>query len=100
MRTLYLATGPELVHGVVTDLLKNDMTQVAAVIELAVGPEEVEDAPTTGWTLRNTAKMIGAYSVLASHLYTPTVEGFFFLWARWTIAPETVTIRVGKFRVM
>lgn len=100
MRTLYLATGPELVHGMVTDLLKNDMTQVAAVIELATGPEAVEDAPTTGWVLRETIKMIGQYSFVASHLYTPTTEGFFHLWGRWTVAPETVVTRIGKFRVM
>ena len=53
MRILYLGTGPERVEGVVTDLLGNDMNTVKNVIELAIQLDELEDAPTTGWTLRD-----------------------------------------------
>lgn len=100
MRILYTGTGPELVHGMVTDLLKNDMTSVAAVIELAITPDQDEDAPSTGWTLRETASMIGLNTVIASKLYTPTVDGFFVLWGRWVAAPETVITKLGRFRVV
>lgn len=99
MRTLYLATGPELVHGMITDLLKHDMAVIGAAMTMAVSPEEDEDAPSGGWTSRDTVSTLGQYTLLVSKLYTPTVEGRFSLWGRWTVSPETVTVRFGTFQV-
>jgi hypothetical protein len=100
VRTLYLGTGPERVEGVVTDQLGNDMNAVKNLIELAIQLDELEDAPLTGWTLRDEVRMLGPYSVLPVKLYTPTTREIFALWGRWTVAPETVLLKIGKFRVL
>jgi hypothetical protein len=100
MRTLYLGTGPERVEGMITDLLKNDMNIVKNVVELAVQFDDIEDAPTTGWALRAEVRMLGDYTVLPVVFYNATVRGTYALWGRWVNGPETVMLRVGRFRVI
>jgi hypothetical protein len=100
MRTLYLGSGPELVEGLVTDRLKNDMNPVKDIIELAITGDDVEDAPITGWALREEVRMIGDYTVLPSVSHTASARGKFKLWGRWTNPPETVVLLIGRFRVI
>lgn len=100
MRTLILGSGPERVEGSITDLLKNDMNTVKNVVELAVQLDDLENAPAVGWALRDEVRMIGDHTVLATKLYTATVRETYALWARWVNGPETVILRVGKFKVI
>jgi len=99
MRTLEFGT-QELVQGLVTDLLKNDLNAVRDVVELAITTEDVEDAPASGWTLRDEVKMIGDYTILPSKLHTASAKGHFKLWGRWGDPPEQVVLCIGKFRVI
>jgi len=100
MRTLALATGPELVRGRITDLENADLTPAGAVIELAVQADELEDAPTTGWTLRDNLTTIGNSTIEPAKLYTPVARGKFILWGRWTVGGETIVRPIGKFQVI
>lgn len=99
MRTLNIGT-TEAVEGSITDRRKNDMTPVAAVIELAVTPDDIDDHPDTGWTLRDDVSMIGLYTVIAAKSVEALERGIFKLWGHWVNGPEDVYIMIGKFRVV
>lgn len=99
MRKLNLGT-TELVRGMITDLQKNDLTVIKDLIELAVTPDEVTDAPLTGYTPRDAVSMIGRYTVLPEKSYTAVERGRFKLWAHWANPPEDVYLLVGYFLVV
>jgi hypothetical protein len=84
----------------VTDNFKQDLTAIKAAIEMAFGPEDTDTPPTSGWTLRDTVSNFGPYTLLVSKLVTPTAEGRYKLWGRWTVVPETVTLQFGLFQVL
>jgi hypothetical protein len=99
MRTLNLGSS-ELVEGMITDLRKNDLTLIRDSVELAITGDEVEVAPDTGWTLRDSVSMIGQNTLIAGKLHTADAEGFFRLWGRWGTGLEQVVVFIGKFRVV
>lgn len=99
MRTLNLGSS-EIVEGMITDLRKNDLTLIKDSIELAITTDDIEVAPDTGWTIRDSVYLVGQHTVIPGKLHTATDLGFFKLWGRWGSGIEQIKIYIGKFRVV
>lgn len=99
MRKLVLGS-QELVRGLITDLEKNDLTDIKSSIELAVTAYNVEDAPVSGWTVQDDVRQLNPYTVMPAKLYTGTTRGKFLLWGRWGDPPENVILPIGIFQVI
>lgn len=99
MRDLNLGTS-ELVEGFVEDRRKNDLTAVKDVVELAFTPDSVDEAPDTGWALRDSASQLNSYTLIAGRVHPADTKGIFKLWGKWSNPPEEVKILIGRFRVV